>query len=510
MKKKTYTSHSSSYLLRYTLPIFIIVLVFTVFGFILFRQRKLELSSLELRLQMQASLLSEKISSRLHTHEMTISLLDLDSSRANLANKEEHTLFENEIRKQLLLQDGLDKIFLYSINGKQLYTSNYTDKAHNTEIDNLIENHHVKQEKEFAIAPLYDADGIKIVMSRVLHRKDSAPHAILALVIDTKEFFDPLIISSLEGMVKASLYDSKGTIFALWYNDSIGVPSLDTSITNISQLSQFSNIRELELQDSCIKGGVRIVCTKDAYIPLAKLANFPYTVALHVDIPTAMKAYDGATYINLIAIFILLVILLFINHRLHHQRSAKETLQQHMLEELTTLVQQRTEELEKLSSQDFLTGLMNRRQLNLLIEKEVENNKLLSTPFSLIAIDLDSFKQINDTYGHIIGDKVLIHTCEQLIQAVGENGYISRWGGDELMILLPNIKGSIAFTIGEALCTHVENNRFNGDILCTISLGVAEYEASEELISLIRRADAALYEAKDLGKNRAILAKGTS
>lgn len=505
MKNKTDTN-SSSYLIRYALPIFIIVIVFLVFGFILFRQRKLELKSLELRLQMQSSLLSEKISSSLHTYEMAISLLELLSQRVDVLNVEERDIFEKEMRKQLILEDGLIGINLYTTDGNLLYSSTYRGLGEK-EINTIIIHEHIEQEKEFAISSLHNENGLHILMSRVLHKEDSSPSSIIALTIDTDEFFDPLIISTLKGIVSALLYDHNGTILALWQEgDEVPTP-IRTKNGNISDLSPFSLIDQLEDTTSCIKGGVRILSLQDTYIPLAQVSNFPFTIALHADIPTAMNAYDKTTYINLIAICVLLIILLYINHRLHHHRSLKERLQQNMVRELRLLVKSRTRELEKLSSEDFLTGLMNRRQFNLLLDKEIIDAKKDATPFSIIAIDIDSFKSINDTYGHIIGDKVLIHICQQLTQGIQEDGYISRWGGDELMILLPNTKQRDAYNIGVKLCNHIENRRYNDEIYCTISLGVAQYKESESLITLIRRADEALYKAKELGRNRVISAK---
>jgi diguanylate cyclase (GGDEF)-like protein len=362
------------------------------------------------------------------------------------------------------------------------------------------------QKKEFSIIALDEEGAKKIVMSKNIYSEHFNSYAILTLVIETNKFFDPLIISMMNGIDKAVLYNFEGEIFALWPQITLS-QNLDSSVTTISHLPQFSTISQRELQESSMKGGVQILSSKDAYIPLSLISDFPFTVALYVDIPTVMKAYDSASKINFVAIFVLLIILLFINHRLNHQRNAKETLQQHMVDELSQKVQQRTADLERLSSQDTLTGLMNRRQFNVLVEEEMKKTFSSYAPFSLIAIDLDGFKHINDTYGHVIGDEVLIHTSQLLVKYLGDRGYISRWGGDELMILLPNTEGTLAFNMGSELCRIIEQNRYKDEILCTMSIGVAQYKTSEEFVSLVRRADTALYQAKNEGKNRAILAK---
>ena len=505
MKLKKPKSHFYSLAIRYTSITIVIFLLFMIFGFTLIQQRKQELDNVELQLLMQTSLLGEKISSKLHTFEMTIALLEQRAITINFENQKERRLFEDSARKQMLLQEGLERICVYDEHVELLY-SNYNGSTSDLGIRALIEKNHIMQGKEFSIIAFAENGAKKIVMSKNIYSEYFDSYAILALVIETNKFFDPLIISMMNGIDKAVLYNSEGEIFALWPQIAQN-QNPDSSITNISHVSQFSAISQLEVKEFSTKGGVQILSLKDVYIPLSLISDFPFTVALYVDIPTVMKTYDSATYINFVAIFILLIILLFINRRLNHQRNAKETLQQHMVDELSQKVQQRTAELERLSSQDTLTGLMNRRHFNVLVNEEIEKTLFSYAPFSLIAIDLDEFKHINDTFGHVIGDEVLVHTSQLLVKYLGERGHISRWGGDELMILLPNTEGNLAYNIGCELCRIIEQNKYKGEILCTMSMGIAQYKSSEQFVSLVRRADIALYQAKNEGKNKAIRAK---
>lgn len=495
---------------RYLFPIGAIVFVFIFFGFILRGQREKEINSLEMRLQMQASLLGEKISSKFTIYEMTIALLaqaddsfDKDSSGQPISPDFEHT-----IQQQLLIQEGLEGVLLFSITGDILYSSYYPECPKISDVNNVIIESHRDQGKEFSISPITRDDGKYLLMSRIIHHQhqDKTDPTILALIIETESFFDSLAISTLSGIIKATLYDANGEVFSLWYNENLDTTSMDFSITHISQLSVFSKIPELGLTNSSIHGGMRILVDKDVYIPLAQISSFPLTVALHVEVPIAMNVYDRSLSTNLVIIFFLLIILLFINHRLNQQRLAKEALGEQMVENLSQQVKERTAKLEKLSNLDPLTGLINRRHFEIFVEKSVEKHNSNETPFSLLAIDLDEFKFVNDTYGHPVGDEVLIHISNTLSKEIGERGIVSRWGGDELMILLPAIKGQIAYDIGASLCKNVEMNMFDNDICCTISIGVAEHIKGEELISLIRRADIALYKAKEEGKNKAVLA----
>ncbi len=489
-----------------TLPFIIMVVLFILFALTLNLQRNQELHNLELRLQLQASLLAEKISNNLKTYEMTIALLDQAAKKGNMKDTQEKDFLDQIIRRQLLLQEDLDGVIFFSETGDTLYSTYHTQSPDLIQIQNIIETNQIQQQKEFCLSPIIHQAESVIVMSKIIYNENLDPHAIIALVIKTDFLFDPLLIQLLNGIRKAILYDSQGNIYASWYNDLFKEENQETPIYSISEMTQFSLIEQLEQNDSSLKGGMRILSLKDVYIPIAQISNFPLTIALDVSIKEAMKAYDKSLYINLVAILFLLIVLYFINQRLLTHRRAKESLQQKMVEELSQQVKERTAELERLSNIDVLTGLMNRRQFDILIERERETHILNSQPFSIIAIDLDEFKHINDTFGHGVGDEVLIHISSLLLKDIGAQGYIARWGGDELMILLPHMKGSDAINVGKSLCSSIEQNRLRNEILCTISIGVAEHIPGEDLKDLIRRADIALYKAKDEGRNRALLA----
>jgi diguanylate cyclase (GGDEF)-like protein len=128
-----------------------------------------------------------------------------------------------------------------------------------------------------------------------------------------------------------------------------------------------------------------------------------------------------------------------------------------------------------------------------------------TSPFSVAMIDLDHFKQINDTLGHPAGDAVLMRVSEIVREVVGRRGLAYRYGGEELSVLLPGFTSLEAFAVGERIRSGIESEVWSHKIdRVTVSIGVAQRILDEPSTSLVRRADAAMYEAKRSGRNRVI------
>lgn len=163
--------------------------------------------------------------------------------------------------------------------------------------------------------------------------------------------------------------------------------------------------------------------------------------------------------------------------------------------------------LERISNTDPLTGVSNRRHFMTTIRKEIVRSQRFTHPISLIVMDIDHFKEINDTYGHAAGDAaicVLANTCRTMARQID---IVARLGGDEFAVLLLEVDLENALTIAERIRSAVSKTPITGfgsqEICFTISIGVAEQPAgniSEEW--LMERADAAMYQAKVAGKNR--------
>jgi diguanylate cyclase (GGDEF)-like protein len=166
---------------------------------------------------------------------------------------------------------------------------------------------------------------------------------------------------------------------------------------------------------------------------------------------------------------------------------------------------EKNRELHRLSITDGLTGLFNRKQLMDLFDMELARSQRYQVPFSVLIADIDHFKQINDTFGHLAGDAVLRRIADTLRQAVRECDHVGRYGGEEFLIILPNSSAPGAVEMAQRLREAISRVRFYNDgneISMTISVGVAQCFAGEEgTEAILRRADAALYQAKANGRN---------
>ncbi len=168
------------------------------------------------------------------------------------------------------------------------------------------------------------------------------------------------------------------------------------------------------------------------------------------------------------------------------------------------------EKIQQLAITDSLTGLLNRRGFFNYAERELSRFKRVNKAFSLIMLDLDHFKEVNDTYGHPFGDKVLQEMAMICLRDIRKIDLIGRYGGDEFIILLPDTKSDRAVQVAERIRACFESFRFDTEdgksLSFTASFGVAQAESqTQTLDDLIPQADAALYASKNKGRNQVIL-----
>ncbi|WP_374343114.1 diguanylate cyclase [Azonexus sp.] len=163
-------------------------------------------------------------------------------------------------------------------------------------------------------------------------------------------------------------------------------------------------------------------------------------------------------------------------------------------------------ELELAASRDHLTGLWNRRQFLHLLDNARAQKRRYDVDYSLMLLDADHFKSVNDRYGHDAGDEVLVLLARALEARVRETDTVCRWGGEEFIVLLPQTDLENAALLAESLRRSVEQIRVPHLPPVTVSIGVAQHCASETGDSLIKRADEALYQAKAAGRNRVVAA----
>ncbi len=162
----------------------------------------------------------------------------------------------------------------------------------------------------------------------------------------------------------------------------------------------------------------------------------------------------------------------------------------------------REEELKYISETDPLTGCFSRRAIINLIEKEIERSKIFDQNFSLIMLDLDRFKKVNDNFGHLFGDIVLKNMSEIILKNIKKTDMFGRYGGEEFLILLPNKSINEGIIISERLREIIEKMTWKHEIIITVSMGVVEKIPNDTLNSLLERADTLLYKAKNNGRNR--------
>jgi diguanylate cyclase (GGDEF)-like protein len=176
-----------------------------------------------------------------------------------------------------------------------------------------------------------------------------------------------------------------------------------------------------------------------------------------------------------------------------------KTLQDHLKES--------NRQLRKLSQTDMLTGLYNRRHMVVTLESEFDRSKRTSTPFALLMIDLDHFKQVNDTYGHQQGDEVLQLVSQEIQAQLRQYDSAARFGGEEFALILPGTTLVEGTMVAERLRQILSKIQFTGpisDLKITASIGIAAvpHIKINSTVDLIRLADDALYMAKGNGRNR--------
>ncbi len=167
-------------------------------------------------------------------------------------------------------------------------------------------------------------------------------------------------------------------------------------------------------------------------------------------------------------------------------------------------------ELEKLAMTDQLTGIPNRAAIEKFIDEKIALYNAVGTKFGLAFIDIDHFKQVNDKFGHDIGDSVLKIVANTLMDNIRDTDLVGRWGGEEFVICLDNINIETLRKILEKLRVLVRNSqlrRDEGDIGATISIGAAIIKKGECKDDLVQRSDKSMYESKANGRNQVTVAK---
>ena len=210
----------------------------------------------------------------------------------------------------------------------------------------------------------------------------------------------------------------------------------------------------------------------------------------------------------IIGLFLTIVLLyrLRVRYLVHHNRKLQEKVTQTKAELTlaTRMAGDAQEALKEQALKDSLTGLWNRRAIFAMLEREIFRAQRDHFPITLVMIDLDHFKNINDTHGHLTGDEVLREAAARLIDTMRPYDFAGRYGGEEFLVVLPSCSPQNGLQRAEHFRRAIADRLLPtavGPLSITCSLGVAAYEDAMPPEDLIQRADAALYRAKRLGRN---------
>ncbi|WP_169337181.1 diguanylate cyclase [Arsukibacterium perlucidum] len=188
----------------------------------------------------------------------------------------------------------------------------------------------------------------------------------------------------------------------------------------------------------------------------------------------------------------------YYNQRLQQQNQQLEQ-SQHELKKAVT-------ELEFLSNHDPLTRLYNRNHFDSVIQQEQRRSTQSEQTLSLIVIDIDYFKDINDKHGHSVGDAILRELADIILAEVREHDQVTRWGGEEFVILCQHTTAAEAKALCKRITVALTQHTFTNNISLSCSFGIAEQAPQENLLHCFERADKALYQAKEAGRNQICLA----
>jgi len=178
-------------------------------------------------------------------------------------------------------------------------------------------------------------------------------------------------------------------------------------------------------------------------------------------------------------------------------------------EEKISKLEKELSDVSELVHQDQLTGALNRRGLDAAFDRESRRADRGHESLCVALLDIDNFKRLNDTMGHQVGDQALIHLCHVIKEALRPSDSVARYGGEEFVLILPDISLAEAALTVERLQRELTKQFFmheNDRVLVTFSAGVAQLCPEESQEALIGRADKAMYQAKNTGKNRVVVA----
>ncbi|AQQ69119.1 GGDEF domain-containing protein [Microbulbifer agarilyticus] len=350
------------------------------------------------------------------------------------------------------------------------------------------------------------ADPVAQARALELRRRIQASGYMLIFALAITGAMGVIALMSADVVLSATLFAVAGIILLSYVGVNVAGPSRKTPMLVGALLlvlffylllSGGVNNTGLMWAVMLVPGFINLYGYKWGTVTLAGVGATTGLILFYPDFPGLLAEYDTAHRARFIAVFGALTALTAILDSSRHQT-------QQMLHKLTA-------ELENHASTDALTGLANRREAYRAIDEMERRNRELAGRYTVLIGDLDSFKAINDTYGHCFGDRILQDVAQTLQDNTRADDVVARWGGEEFLILLPNTDVQGGGILAEKLRHKVEalSAQYEEDVKISISFGVAEGGSNAKQSGqsqLLAEADSRLYRAKDSGRNQVITA----
>ena len=313
----------------------------------------------------------------------------------------------------------------------------------------------------------------------------------------------PIKIEQGSGELIFGIPMQQGTKFRLAYGDPYGI--LSKAAENTREMTAFSP--EAILGTVCV--GHYLLLGDDVVTEMTPCAGFPSSAVYVFGEVRRVGRRISTAHLNAILVGMKEDTDYVKDIELKTKRVAHLSYNRKMLAFMSHFIRVSEEELHtanqrlsQLASRDALTNLLNRREMERLLNAAVEHSQQEKTPLSVILMDIDHFKGINDTYGHDMGDKVLLTVAETISHTIRGSDAGCRWGGDEFFIILQGAPLTVAGRVGERIRRKVEGFEMPFHQHITISVGVASFDPDRDNeLQLFKNADEALYQAKAAGRN---------
>ena len=313
----------------------------------------------------------------------------------------------------------------------------------------------------------------------------------------------PLRIEEGTGELTFGLPLQEGTKVRLAYGDPYGI--LSKAAENARDMSAFSP--QAILGTACI--GHYLLLGDDVVTEMSPCAGCPSATSFMFGEVRRVSGHIITANLNVLLVGMKEDPGYVKNIQLQTKRVAHLSYNRKMLAFMSHFIRVSEEELSsanqrltQLASRDALTNLLNRREMERLLKDAVAQSQEHKTPLSVILMDIDHFKGVNDTYGHDMGDKVLLTVADAISHTIRGSDAGCRWGGDEFFIILQGAPLAVAGRVGERIRRSVEASEMPFEKNITVSVGVAAFDPEKDNeLQLFKNADEALYQAKKAGRN---------